>query len=41
MLMAVVFEVSKDICRSVEIKKVLDVLRQAKAGQAHKEHLIA
>jgi hypothetical protein len=41
MLVAVVFRVGKDICGSIGIKKVLDVLRQAKAGQAHKGHPIA
>jgi hypothetical protein len=41
MLVAVVFKVSEDIRRSVGIKEVLNVLKQTRAGQAHKEHLIA
>jgi hypothetical protein len=41
MLVAVVFKVSKNIYKSVRIKKVLDVLRRIKTGQAYKEHLIA
>jgi hypothetical protein len=41
MLVAMVFKIGEDICRSVRIKKVLNVPRQVKAGQAHKEHLIA
>jgi hypothetical protein len=39
--MAVVFKVSKNIRESVRIKEVLNVPKQAKAGQTHKKHPIA
>jgi hypothetical protein len=41
MLVAIVFKVNKDIYKSIGIKKVLNVLRQTKAEQAHKKHPIA